>query len=190
MKQMKSNSIGVKLLLAVLLLNTLYAQAAKWSYRDPHDVVPKGVEEYEWVEERVELPAYPEREKMVRIEFDRPDQRFEYFIDPKSLSVGEDGVVRYVLMLRSPSGSENIMFEGIRCSKRDYKTFAFGTAKDTFRQLRNPAWKEITQTSNNWFRHDLWKHYFCFAEERLSTAITRESILRRLNIPTSQWLQK
>ena len=35
MKQMKSNGIGVKLLLAVLLLNTLYAQAAKWSYRDP-----------------------------------------------------------------------------------------------------------------------------------------------------------
>lgn len=28
------------------------------------------------------------------------------------------------------------------------------------------------------------------SQKRLSTAITRESILRRLNIPTSQWLQK
>ena len=74
-------------------------------------MVPKGVERYEWVEERVELPAYPEQEKMVRIEFDRPDQRFEYFIDPKSLSVGEDGVVRYVLMLRSPPGRRTL------CSK-------------------------------------------------------------------------
>jgi hypothetical protein len=189
MKQMNSKVFSVKLLLAVLLLSTLSVQAATWSYRDPHDAVPE-VEEYEWAEERVELPAYPEKEKMVKINFNRPNQRFEFFIDPQTLTVGDDGVVRYVLMLRSLSGSENIMFEGIRCDKRDYKTFAFGTSKDTFRELTRPTWKEITQTSNSWFRHDLWKHYFCFAAERFDDANTREKILRRLNIPTSLWLKK
>jgi len=186
---MNSKVFSVKLLLVVLLLSTLSLQAAQWSYRDPHDAVPD-VEEYEWAEERVELPAYPDKEKMVKIDFDRSGQRFEFFIDPQTLTVGDDGVVRYVLMLRSPSGSENIMFEGIRCNKRDYKTFAYGTAKETFRPLTRPAWKEITKTSNSWFRHDLWKHYFCFDEERLDAAHTQERILRRLNIPHSLWLKK
>ena len=57
------------------------------------------------------------------------------------------------------------MFEGIRCSKRDYKTFALVPLKIPSGSC-NPAWKEITQTSNNWFRHDLWKALF-FAEETL-----------------------
>lgn len=187
---MHSIVLSAKLLPAVLLLSTLSAPAANWSYHDPHDELPDNIEEYEWAEERVALPTYPEKEKMVNLNFDRPNQKFEFFIDPQTLTVGDDGVIRYVLMLRSSSGSENVMFEGIRCGEKDYKTFAFGTAENSFRQLTRPTWKEITQTSNSWFRHDLWKNYFCFVEDRLDTIITREKILRRLNIPTSLWLKK
>ena len=177
---------SVKLLLTLSLSSTFSVPAAQWSFRAPHDAVPQNAEEYKWAEERVELPAYPNKEKMVRLDFDRSDRRFEFFIDPETLTVGEDGVIRYVLLLRSPSGSENLMFEGMRCTERDYKTFAFGTAEGKFRQLRSPAWKEITQTSNNWFRHDLWKKYFCYVEDDLTVKTTREGILQRLAIPAAR----
>ena len=183
MKLMNSNAFREKLVLVVLLLGSLSAQASSWSFSAPHDTVPKNAEEYEWTENKADLPAYPDKEKLVRIKFDRPDARFEFFIDPETLTVGDDDVVRYVLLLRSPSGSENIMFEGIRCGSKDYKTFAFGTRENKFRQLRSPAWKEITKTSNNWFRYDLWKYYFCSMDERLKV-ITRENILQRLRNPS------
>jgi len=186
---MKSIALGMRLMLALLLLGRLSAPAAEWSFRAPHDAVPHNAEEYEWKEERIDLPAYPDREKMFRINFDRPNSRFEFFIDLETLSVGEDGVVRYVMILRSTSGSENVMFEGIRCTRRDYKTFAFGTAKQQFRQLSKPVWKEITQTSNNWFRYDLWKDYFCGGGELASYALlTRDNILQRFGNPETQSL--
>lgn len=190
MRKMNLIDFSVKLLLTVMLMSSISVPAAQWSFRAPHDAVPENAEEYEWTEESIELPAYPDKEKMVRVKFDRADRRFEFFIDPETLSVGEDGVVRYVLMLRSPSGSENVMFEGIRCTERDYKTFAFGTGEGKFRQLRSPVWKEITQTSNNWFRHDLWKKYFCYVEDGLEVKTTRESILQKLDIPTPPQLSK
>jgi len=181
---MSSNAINIRLLLTVLLLSSYSVHAIDWSFRAPHDAVPENAEEYEWAEESTELPAFPEKEKMLQITFDRPNPRFKFFIDPETLSVGDDGVVRYVLMLRSPSGSENIMYEGIRCSKQDYKTIAFGTAKGKFRHLSRPRWKEITETSNNWFRRDLWQFYFCLADERLKV-INRDNILRRIQNPNT-----
>jgi hypothetical protein len=46
-----------------------------------------------------------------------------YGIDPKTLSVGEDGVVRYVLVARSTSGALNALYQGIRCQTGEVKTY-------------------------------------------------------------------
>src|SRR5207247_2560510 len=53
------------------------------------------------------------------------DTDFRFFIDPESVSVGEDRIVRYVLVARSPSGSESVTFEGIRCLG-EYRVYAVG----------------------------------------------------------------
>lgn len=47
-----------------------------------------------------------------------------YGIDPKTLSVGEDGVVRYVMVARSSSGALNVLFQGVRCATAEVKTYA------------------------------------------------------------------
>lgn len=46
-----------------------------------------------------------------------------YGIDPKTLSVGEDGVVRYVMVARSSSGALNVLYQGIRCQTAEVKTY-------------------------------------------------------------------
>jgi len=40
---------------------------------------------------------------------------FRYFVDPATVSVGADRIVRYVLVARSTNGVDNVRFEGIRC---------------------------------------------------------------------------
>lgn len=46
-----------------------------------------------------------------------------YGIDPKTLSVGEDGVVRYVMVARSASGALNVLYQGVRCQSSEVKTY-------------------------------------------------------------------
>ena len=47
-----------------------------------------------------------------------------YGIDPETLTVGEDWVVRYVMVARSASGALNVFYEGIRCQSGEVKTYA------------------------------------------------------------------
>jgi hypothetical protein len=51
-----------------------------------------------------------------------------FLLDGKSLTVGEDGEIRYVLVARSSSGANNATFEGIRCNTKE-------TAPDTREEL-------------------------------------------------------
>ncbi|MCB1760567.1 MAG: hypothetical protein KDI68_12405 [Gammaproteobacteria bacterium] len=172
---------GPILLLLALALPARLVGGADWTWHNPHKVVPDHIEEYVWKEDSVELPEYPDKERMKEIVFGRTDTRYRFFIDPKTLRVADNDVVHYVLLLRSRSGAENLMYEGIRCQTGDYKTFAYGTRGGKFKALQNPRWKEITETSNNWFRAELKRGYFC-NPHRLN-AVTAESILSRIEHP-------
>ena len=46
-----------------------------------------------------------------------------YGIDPRTLVVGEDGVVRYVMVARSSSGALNVLYQGVRCATAEVKTY-------------------------------------------------------------------
>jgi hypothetical protein len=175
---MKTNLIPVALL---LLGAPLLAVAADWTYHNPHKTVPDHIDEYVWKDEEVALPEYPDTKKMKELNFARQGARYRFFIDPKTLRIADNDVVHYVLLLRSPSGSENLMYEGIRCQTGDYKTFAYGTRTGKFKALKKPRWKEITETSNNWFRAELKRGYFC-NPHRLE-AVSVESILGRIEYP-------
>lgn len=50
---------------------------------------------------------------------------FHYYVDPATVSVGADRIVRYVVVGRSASGVENVRFEGIRCPG-EYRIYAVG----------------------------------------------------------------
>lgn len=46
-----------------------------------------------------------------------------YGVDPTTVSLGEDGVVRYVMVAQS-SRAQNILYEGIRCATGEVRTYA------------------------------------------------------------------
>jgi hypothetical protein len=69
----------------------------------------------EWKEEAVVMPSYPPADNLLEIDLSLPEFPFTLFIDPQSLSVGKDRVIRYTAVLRSRNGVENVSYEGIRC---------------------------------------------------------------------------
>ena len=69
-----------------------------------------------WVEQTVAPPAYPKAESLAEFHGAGTSSN-RFFVDVDTLSIGKDGVVRYVLVVRSAGGAENVSFEGIRCEK-------------------------------------------------------------------------
>lgn len=67
-----------------------------------------------------------------------------YGIDPGSLTVGEDGVVRYVMVARSSSGALNVLYQGIRCASAETKTYARWGDKGGWNTSPEAAWQELS----------------------------------------------
>jgi hypothetical protein len=75
-----------------------------------------------WKEAEVTLPTRFSTDKLVTVEIEDRSS-FEYGIDPDTLSVGNDGVVRYVFVARSRSGAVNVLYEGVRCNAAEVKVY-------------------------------------------------------------------
>ena len=85
---------------------------------------------------------------------------FEFYIDGASLAVGEDGVVRYVLVARSAQGAESVSFEGMRCSTSEVRIYAVGTSDGSWTRNAGP-WRRITPREIQRWHNALYNEYFC-----------------------------
>lgn len=91
-----------------------------------------------WKEIAAELPPYPKSGKLIL--FKVTASNLDFFVDADSLSVASDGVVRFTLVSKGTGGGENVTFEGIRCSSRERRTYAFGRTDQTWSKARSNAW--------------------------------------------------
>jgi hypothetical protein len=135
----------------------------------------KEQERREWKEGEVKLPPFPGSEGL--IEFQVVGGSFRFFIDPHSLSVGPDGVVRYTLVARSPAGYANVSYEGMRCADGSYKVFALGN--DSRWSSRESEWRRIEPKGMNASHHELRRSYFCPNTQVIETAAEGLDALRR-----------
>lgn len=113
-----------------------------------------------WKEVAAKFPPYPRSENLVRFDVgDASPHRF--YIDPPSLAIGADGVVRYTLVTRTAGGATNISFEGIRCEGRRHKYYAIGEASGAWTPARNPQWRRIAMQDPDRPRLALVDTYLC-----------------------------
>ncbi len=117
-----------------------------------------------WQELQHQLPPWPQAENYIPINLNaRSSNRF--FVDYASVSAGQDGVVRYGMVVQSPAGAETISFEGMRCATGERKLYAFGRSDrkggGEWSRNRNAKWEPIQGRSLNDFRRELFYHYFC-----------------------------
>lgn len=124
-------------------------------------------ESEEWKEGEVEIPPYPNDKNLIEFAIDNPNSSFKYYLDKPSLSVGEDGVVRYTLLIESKTGAKNISFEGVRCNEHEYSIYAYGT-QGKFRKVRTPEWISFETDRYNLHRRDLYEFYLCDSSRQVA----------------------
>jgi hypothetical protein len=131
-----------------------------------------------WKEGAVKTPAYPEQDNLLYFPVDAGDSRFKFAVDGKSLSVGEDRVVRFSVVIESTTGVQNTMFEGIRCATGEYKIYAYGTSDKKFVDAKRSKWKpiEFGVSGSMAYRRQLHTYFFCSANLPLKQA----EIIQRL----------
>jgi len=146
------------------------------------------VERRGWKESEYKLPAPPKPADLIEF-FVSSATDFRFFVDPQSLSVGSDGVVRYTLVARSPSGAENVSYEGIRCSEGWLRVYAYGRPGGGWSE-RDSEWRPIeTKTVQRW-HNALRREFFC--PQRVPIFDPAEGIdaLRRGGHPNAAGLQR
>lgn len=96
-----------------------------------------------WREADVALPKAFSTDQLQSFEV-MQGSSLSYGIDPKTLTVGEDGVVRYVLVARSTSGALNALYQGIRCQTGEVKTYGRWNNQSSWNIGRSDDWQPLS----------------------------------------------
>lgn len=113
-----------------------------------------------WQEIAVLMPAAPRKESLIPFYVSAATENL-FFIDGATLSVGEDGVVRYVLIVQAAGGARNISYEGMRCLTRERRIYASGRLDGTWSKSRNNEWEKVRDAAANRQYAELFLEYFC-----------------------------
>lgn len=151
--------------------------AGAWEFE-----LPKNRLEYEevpqWQEEDVPHPAFPQEANLIPFYVGEMTSH-RFFIDGSTINPGKDGVVRYVLVVRTSGGATNVTHEGIMCARMEYKVYASGRRDGTWAATRKPEWRMIENKPINRQHAALSRDYFCPGYIPIRTPEEGREALRR-----------
>jgi hypothetical protein len=127
-----------------------------------------------WKETAYALPDVSREQTLRAFELSPPSAN-QYQIDLASLTLSADGVIRYVLVVKSRSGASSTTFEGLRCETAERRLYASLGSDGSWRPLKRGAWMPIGAVGNN-PRVALAEDYFC---DGVTPARSREEIIDR-----------
>lgn len=129
----------------------------------------------EWRELESPLPPYPADADLIPFAVSA-QATARFFVDGRTLALGDDGIVRYSMVVRAAGGAENVSYEGIRCATAERKIYALGR-QGAWSRSRNDEWVRIVDSGGNRHHAVLAKDFFCPPGAILPT---RAEILRSL----------
>lgn len=149
---------------------------------DDDEYTPKN-----WQELSVQWPAMPTDAGLLPFTASAATTN-RFFVDGPSLSVGSDGVVRYVLVILTEGGARNVSFEGMRCESRERRIYATGRADGSWAKSRVERWQRIQDVPSNRHYAALFGEYFCPGGVIVGHADEARDALRRGGHPsTKHW---
>jgi hypothetical protein len=76
----------------------------------------------DWKESEAPPPPAFDTGRLIELEMPRSGLRFG--VDPATVTLSADGIVRYVVVATSSTGAVNAIYEGIRCNTAEVKVYA------------------------------------------------------------------
>ena len=138
-------------------------------------------DEPEWKESEAPPPPAFDVGKLVTFEVS-PNSALVYGVDPASIAISKsDGLVRYVMVASSSSGARNVIYEAIRCTTGEVKTYAHYSPQGQWSLLDKPQWRSLYETMPS-------RHALRFAQagacDGASTPLSVDRLVRRLKTPS------
>ena len=130
----------------------------------------------DWKE--LDAPPAPAFNKDKLLDVDMPVHvNLRFGVDPSTLTITDDGIVRYVMVATNAAGSINAMYEGIRCHTGEVKIYARYSAAGQWVMLMEPPWLPLSGKQPS-------KHALAFARQGAcvegATARSPQDIVNRL----------
>jgi hypothetical protein len=101
----------------------------------------------EWKE--LDAPPPPALRTQGLIPLDVTGTSLRFGVDPASITLAKDGVVRYVVVATSSSGAVNGIYEGIRCGTGQVKVYARHNPGSGWVPASSSEWQDIYKTANS-----------------------------------------
>ncbi len=103
----------------------------------------------EWQESVAPPPPAFDQNRLVPIEMP-PYMTLKFGIDPQTIAITPDGIVRYVVVASSKSGGAvNAFYEGVRCKTGEAKSYARYSG-NAWEPTKAPEWKRITDLNSRY----------------------------------------
>ncbi len=154
---------------------------ASQSYAQLADLDP------DWKELAVPPPATYRVDRLIPIEMPRY-VTMKIGLDPDSLTISNDGIVRYVVVATSDSASRTAMFEGIWCRTGEVKIYARSGSDGKWSAVEDAQWLPLNGSQRSMHALALARQGVC--NGRSAAAASPQSIIRKLNQPAHAGVQK
>lgn len=138
-------------------------------------------EQKPWQEAEVQFPPFPQDGQFQEF-YVSATATNRFYVDVLGITVGSDGVVRYVLMTIAPSGVRNVTFEGMRCQTRERRIYASGRSDGTWSRVRSERWLPVREATTNRQYAALFTDFFCpdgvlnYAVEDIRRALKKQGL--------------
>ncbi len=112
--------------------------------------------------ETFSLPSAPDFDDLQDVDIGGATSNL-FFVERGTLRVDlKAGVIRYVLVARSPSGAQSVTFEGIYCNAMERRLYASWHERDRqWVPMKNSSWRKLSGSSLNNPRTGLAMDYLC-----------------------------
>lgn len=115
----------------------------------------------DWKESDVPPPPAFDSAKLIPVEVSQ-SSGLSFGVDPATIKITPEGIVRYVVVASSRSGAINAMYEGVRCATGNVRVYA--------RYNRDSGWSPAANST--------WQSLFASQATRYSLMIARAGICR------------
>ena len=96
----------------------------------------------EWKESAVAAPPAFDVNRLLYIESPF-SSTLKFGVDPQTLFITPEGVVRYVMVAQGQGGAQNVFYEGIRCNTAEYRLYARHSPEKGWSTTSDSDWQPL-----------------------------------------------